>query len=185
MKKTFLYFAVIVSVLASCKSPNGKTETSADKDKLIASIDSFQKKMFNPTSMQLNKDLAFKALNTYQDFVKKFPDDSIHSAEYLFRMSDLSRAVGDHRKAIEYLGQITKTYPSFKKIPECIFLQGYYYQEYFNDTTSAKIFYNQIISKYPSHPFANDAKELMKMFGKSDQDIIKGFESKEQEGKKK
>jgi outer membrane protein assembly factor BamD (BamD/ComL family) len=181
MKKKFVYFVMSVSVLISCSSPNGGN----DKAKLIASIDSIQKNMFNAKTMQLDKNLAFKGINAYKDFVKKFPDDSIHSAEYLFRLSDLSRGVGDNRNAILYLGQITKTYPTFKKIPECIFLQGYYYQEFFADTTSAKIFYNQIIEKYPSHPFANDAKELMKMFGKSEADIIKGFEKKEQEGKKK
>src|ERR1035437_918716 len=115
MKNIYPYFVFIVSVLASCSSPNGKTE--ADKVKLIASIDSPQKKMFDPKSMQLDKNLAFKGIAAYQDFVKKFPEDSIHSAEYLFRTSDLSRAVGDNRKAIEYLGQITKNYPSFKKTP--------------------------------------------------------------------
>jgi hypothetical protein len=31
----------------------------------------------------------------------------------------------------------------------------------------------------------DDAKALMKMFGKSEADIIKGFEKKEQEEKKK
>jgi tetratricopeptide (TPR) repeat protein len=183
MKNKFFLSVVSMAFLFACS--NDKKGDSDEKQNMISQIDSLQKKMFNPKNMELDKDLAFKGITAYQKFVKKFPEDSINSAEYLFRMSELSRAVGDNRKAIEYLGQITKNYPSFKKTPECIFLQGYYYQEFFGDTTSAKIFYNELISKYPAHPFANDAKALMKMFGKSDQDIIKGFEKKEQEGKKK
>ena len=132
-------------------------------------------KMFNKNSMELDKSLAFKGIAAYQDFVKKYPDDTL-SAEYLFRMSDLQRSVGDNGKAIESLTQICKNYNSYKKIPECLFLQGYYYQEFFADTVTAKGFYKELISKYPTHAFADDAKALMSMFGKSEEDIIKSFE---------
>lgn len=180
MKNKFFLSVFCMMVFFSCSNDKKPDEKQA----LISQIDSLQKNMFNPKSMELEKNLAFKGITAYQDFVKKFPEDSVHSAEYLFRLSDLLRAVGDNRKAIEVLGQITKNYPSFKKTPECIFLQGYYYQEFFGDTVRAKEFYLQLISKYPTHAFAYDAKALMKMFGKSEQEIIKGFEKKEQEQKK-
>ncbi|MBI4946313.1 MAG: tetratricopeptide repeat protein [Bacteroidetes bacterium] len=183
MKNKIFLSVLSITVLFACS--NGNKDSSGEKQNMISQIDSLQKNMFNAKSMELDKNLAFKGIAAYQDFVKKFPEDSIHSAEYLFRMSDLLRAMGNYGKAIENLGQITKNYPSFKKLPECIFLQGYYSQEFFGDTIRAKEFYLQLISKYPTHAFAYDAKELMKMFGKSEQDIIKEFEKKEQEGKKK
>jgi hypothetical protein len=35
-----------------------------------------------------------------------------------------------------------------------------------------------LIEKYPDHPLSADAKQLISFFGKSDEEIIKEFESK-------
>jgi TolA-binding protein len=187
MRKCILAYCLlpIAYFFSSCSS-NSKTETAGtpeERKALVATIDSLQGKMFNQQTMELDKGLASKGIAAYQDFIKRFPEDTA-SAEYLFRSSDLSRALGDNKKAIEYLAKICKDHPDYKKIPECLFLQGYYYQEYFNDTVQAKTYYNQLISKYPNHAFVKDAKALMTMFGKSEQDIIKDFEKKDQEKKK-
>ena len=169
--------------LVGFNSCSTKVEPSKERSSLLASIDSLEKKMFDAKSMEMDKGMATREVQLYQDFAAKFPEDSL-SPEFLFRSSDLSRALGDNVKAIDYLGQVCKKYPSFKKIPECLFLQGYYYQEFFNDTTQAKAFYVQLISKYPDHGFVDDAQALMQMFGKSEQDIINGFEKKAEEKKK-
>jgi len=178
MKKQLMFYCLlsIVYCFSSCSS-SLQDEASDEKQNMISKIDSMNEKMFDKKNMELDKNLAFKGIAAYQAFVKKYPDDTL-SAEYLFRMSDLQRAVGDNRKAIESLAQICKNHTLYKKIPECLFLQGYYYQEFFNDTVSAKGFYQDLISKYPTHAFADDAKALMNMFGKSEEDIIKSFEKK-------
>jgi len=184
MKTTFVYYLLFaIYFLTSCSS-EPEVETSDEKQAMISQIDSINKMMFDKKSMEFDKNLAFKGITVYQDFVKKYPDDTL-SAEYLFRLSDLQRAVGDNSKAIESLSKICKEYPSYKKIPECLFLLGYYHQEFFMDTISAKGFYQQLISKYPTHAFADDAKALMSMFGKSEEDIIKSFELQEKVVSKK
>jgi TolA-binding protein len=177
-----LFTVYFFSSCSSNKSGDAAGNTQ-EKQELIAQIDSLQAKMFDQKSMELNKELAVKGVAAYQDFVKKFPEDTA-SAEYLFRLSDLSRALGDNANAIQYLDRICKNYPTFKKIPECLFLQGYYYQEYFKDTVQAKSYYTRLITKYPTHAFVDDAQALMKMFGKSEEDIIKDFEKKDAEKKK-
>jgi len=173
----------VVFVFSACNSGN-KDETKDDRQLLMAKIDSIQKNMFDKKNQELNKDLAFKGITTYQEFVKKFPEDTAHSPEYLFRTSDLLRAVGDNGKAILTLAQLCKDYPKYKKIPEALFLQGYYYQEFFNDTSSAKDCYNKLIAQFPSHAFSADAKAMMKNFGKTDEQIIKEFEAKNAQKKK-
>jgi tetratricopeptide (TPR) repeat protein len=182
-RKTFFISGGISTILLlslfSC-SLNKSEKNAEDRRSLVARIDSLNRKMFSAQSMELNRDLAAQGIVACQDFVSKFPDDSL-AAEYLFRLSDLSRAVGDNKKAIEYLSRISTKYPAFKKNPECIFLQGYYYQEYFNDTIKAHYFYEQLFAKYPTHAFVADAKALMKMFGKSEEEIIKNFENKNME----
>ena len=170
------YFLFIVTALASCG--HGKDQLMDERQTMISQIDSINKNMFDKKNLEIDKKLAFKGIAAYQDFVKKYPSDSL-SAEYLFRMADLQRAVGDNSKAIQSLADICKSYPNYKKIPDCLFLQGYYYQEFFNDTNSAKILFQQLIAKYPAHAFVDDAKALMGMFGKSEEEIIKGFEKNE------
>ena len=185
MKKQLLVFGLsgLACFFSSCSSNKDGSGSPEERKTLLMRIDSLQEKMFDPTSMELDKVLAGKQINACQEFIQKFPEDTA-CAEYLFRSSDLARALGRNADAIKYLDEICKTHPDFRKIPECLFLQGYYYQEYFNDTIQAKTFYMQLISKYPKHAFVDDAQALMKMFGKSEQDIIRDFEKKDQEKKK-
>jgi len=178
MKNTILLI-LSITVLFAC-SNNKTSDAIAEKQTSRYYIDSLEKRMFNAQSMELDKDLASKGIAAYQEYVQAFPDDSL-SPEFIFRSSDLSRALGDNRMSIEYLDQLTKKYPTYKKMPECLFLQGYYHQEFFKDTVQAKMYYDQLISKYPNHAFVDDAKALMQMFGKTEQDIIKEFESKKDE----
>lgn len=175
-------FLFAVFFLASCSSGN-KEEARDDKQAMIGQIDSMQKQMFGQKNKEFNREVALKGIASYEGFIKKYPNDSL-SAEYMFRMSDLLRAVGDHAKAIQYLGQICKDYPDYKKIPDCLFLQGYYYQEFFKDTNSAKEYYKKLLAKYPNHPFADDAQALMSMFGKTDEQMIQEFEKKAKEKKR-
>lgn len=174
MKNKKILSLLSLTVLFAC-SNNKQNDNAAEKQNMLSTIDSLEKKMFNPQNMELDKNLAATGIAAYQDYVLKFPDDSL-SAEYLFRSSDLSRALGDNRKSLDFLGQVCNKYPNYKKIPECLFLQGYYCQEFFGDTVQAKGFYDQLISKYPNHAFVDDAKALMQMFGKTEQDIINDFE---------
>ncbi|MFH1005709.1 MAG: tetratricopeptide repeat protein [Bacteroidota bacterium] len=177
MKKIFvLVFTAFVFFIVSCEHKN---DTSAEKNAVISKIDSMEKILFNSKSFSVDKKLAHNVVNSYLDFAKNYSDDSAHCAEYLFRASELANAMKEYFQAINYLSRICKNYPKFKKIPECIFLQGFYYQEFLKDTIRAKEFYEQLISKYPTHAFANDAKALMNMFGKSEEVLIKEFEKKE------
>ena len=82
--------------------------------------------------------------------------------------------LGDTAKSMEYLAKLCKTYPDYKRVPESLFLQGYYYQD--RDSSQAKYFYNQLITKYPTHAFVDDAQALLRMFGQTEEDIVKGFE---------
>jgi outer membrane protein assembly factor BamD (BamD/ComL family) len=176
MKKLLVYSSLLLLYCLSSCSSDAPAVTD-EKQQMISEIDSLHSKMVNPQTMELNKDLAKQALAAYEGFVLKFPEDSL-SPEYLFRASDIARGVGDYAKAMEDLKKICSQYPNYRKVPESIFLQGYYLQEFFGDTVAAKEYYKQLISKYPEHPFADDAKALMSMFGKSEADIIKGFEEK-------
>ena len=169
MKKVF--FILTATVFASCGTEPGKTD---ERQELIAHIDSLNKKMFNQQTIEFDKSLALKGAEAYHQFAEKYPSDSL-TAEYMFCMADLYKGLADYNKAIQTLADICKKYPDYKKVPESIFLQGFYYQEYFGDTASAHIYYRELLAKYPSHPFAKDAGVLLT---KTDEEIYKSFEEK-------
>ena len=175
MKQYFFVIHLLVIICACSSNRESAISGAEERQALITQMDSLHQLLFNQQSIELNKDVAAQAISAADNFIEKFPDDSM-CAEYLFRISNLSKAMGDPKKAIESLHRICKEYPNFKKIPECLFLQGYYYQDFLGDTTQAKKYYTELISKYPAHAFADDAQALMSMFGKSEQDIIKSFE---------
>lgn len=173
LNNIYVFFFLILYVLAliSC-SP--KQSTLTDKEDQIAVIDSLQKRMVDERTQSLNKELALQGIAAYKKYAQSFPEDTL-SAEYLFRLSDIARGIGDYSTALSSLQNITSQYPDFGKIPECYFLQGYYCQEFFHDTMSARVHYQNFLSKYPDHPLANDAKTLIKLLGKTDDEIVKRF----------
>lgn len=170
MKLNFIFPVLIIAFLFSCSSaPDEKTEERA---LLISRIDSMGKKMFDASTMELDRHLADESIKAFSEFVQKFPKDTL-VPEYLFRMSDLYRATGNYSKAIEVLSEICRKHKNYRKVPESLFLQGFYFQEYLKDTASARQYYRELIAKYPDHAFADDAHILLT---KSEEEILKSFE---------
>lgn len=176
MKINFILFLAVV-ILFSCSGE--EEELQGKKSALLRQIDSLEKKIFDNKNMNFDRTLAFETVVLYRQFTEKFPEDSALCAEYLFRSADLQSALGEYQNAIHSLNKIYTSYRNYKKYAECIFLQGFYYQEYLKDTVSAKIFYNELIARYPDHPFARDARQLLLFFGKSDKEILQMFKEKE------
>lgn len=155
----------------------GNDRKMEERAQRIAEIDSLSKIMFDKQNTKLDIDIAKKEIAAYREFVNKLPDDTL-SPKYLYLLSDLARGIQDYNNSIQCLSEICEKYPKFKKVPECIFLHGFYLQEYIHDTLSAKVFYTKLIEQYPNHPFAKDAKVLISQFGKSDEELVKEFQQK-------
>ena len=49
---------------------------------------------------------------------------------------------------------------------------------YLNDDEQAKTIYEEVIAKYPTSTYANDAKAAIKNLGKTDEELIKEFKKK-------
>lgn len=176
MKRSLVFIFFSIVFMCACNH-SIKKDPDHQREQLISWIDSIQKNVFEERNRELNKKVAVACMKEYMQFVDKFPEDTL-SAEYLFRLSDLARALGDNSKALNTLDTICKSYPEYKRIPECVFLQGYYYDQLFHDTIKAKEYYHAFLETYPEHPLADDTKQLLSMFGKSDEEIIKSIEGK-------
>jgi tetratricopeptide (TPR) repeat protein len=121
--------------------------------------------------MQLADELV-KEYISYADSHK----DSPEAPDYLYSAADLSLNTGKNKEALDLYNSIIYKYPDYAKAPECLFLVGYIYENYFQEYGKAKEIYETFLKKYPNHDFADDAAISIKNMGKSPEELIKSFE---------
>jgi len=140
-----------------------------DLEKKIGS----EKFTLDEKGMQLANELV-KEYISYADTHK----DSPEAPDYLYSAADLSLNIGKSKEALDLYNQIIYKYPDYAKAPECLFLVGYIYENYFEQYGKAKEIYESFLKKYPNHEFADDAKISIENMGKSPEELIKSFEEK-------
>jgi TolA-binding protein len=174
-----LKYFYLVSFVVAVLSCNINTK----KDSEINKIKNLESKLYSDSVKSIKSSTANDLILSYAKFSDTYPNDTL-SAEYLFRAGELSRAVNMGRQSILYYDKITYTYPNYRKVPYCFFLQGFVYENQMNDLINAKKYYKLFVTKYPTHPLAKDAKILLENLGKSPEELIKSFEEKEKQSKK-
>ncbi len=181
MKKSF---AIVVSALALFCSCNNTETPSSSPDSIlpqeirkqnIARIKNLEKEMHK--SVVLDNVTATLAIKAYDDFAKLFPEDSL-APDFLFKAGEITTATKQYPQSLMYYKNITTNYPKNKLVDVSLYLQGVLLDNYLNDDAKAKIIYEEVIAKYPTSQYANDAKAAINNLGKSDEELIKEFEKK-------
>ncbi|MEI6489665.1 MAG: tetratricopeptide repeat protein [Bacteroidota bacterium] len=176
----FVSIIGLVAFLTSCgtdstpKKEGGITKDSVRKMS-IARIKKLEGEMHQ--TMELNNVTAGLALTAYTEFVNLFPDDSL-SADFLFKAGEVATAIKQYPQALSYYKNITDKYPTYKNYVMSLYLQGFLQDNYLNADDKAKEIYSQVLEKYPTSTFANDAKAAIQNLGKSDEQLIKEFKKK-------
>lgn len=170
----FLRSIAVLIILAGITIQCSHDEKSRIKD-LEKKIGS-EKFTLDEKGMQLANELV-KEYISYADTHK----DSPEAPDYLYSAADLSLNIGKSKEALDLYNQIIYKYPDYVKAPECLFLVGYIYENYFEQYGKAKEIYESFLKKYPNHEFADDAKISIENMGKSPEELIKSFEEKNQQ----
>lgn len=186
MKNSLFFCLLAIALLLTSCGPDLTPEEykRAQADSVRAVINAEESKI-NASKAQnvLDTKAANSVLRLYDQFVAKFPEDTM-APDYLFKAADIAgNALKQYQKSVAYYDQILKNYPGYSKTGDCLFLAGFTWQDKLGDALKAKTYYDRLIAEYPNHEFADDAKALISMFGKSDEEIIKEFESKNQQVK--
>ena len=144
-----------------------------------ARIESLEKKISaeNFTLDENGKKVAADLFAAYLDYAEK-QKDSPEAANYLYKAADLSLNLANPKESLELYNKIIYQYPDFAKVPECLFLMGYIYENYFQELGKAKEIYESFLTKYPNHDFADDARVSIENLGKSPEELIRSFEEK-------
>jgi TolA-binding protein len=179
-------------LLASCgPSAADKAKVEADslraqtirkahpnKNQYLALVHAAEARIKN--SRTFEAPIADAAVRAYIDYATIFQDDTL-SSDYLFRAAELAAAGGNYDQAIALYNTLTDRYPTYKYVVEAIYQEAMIYDSNLpGQDPKAKILYEKIISDYPKHKLAGDAKIAIANLGKSDEELVKEFEKKNQ-----
>ena len=167
-KKLVLLLAVFVAFLSGC---------GPSKEKTIKRIDLLEKQLYASQSMNFNKPKADSLLNLYENFVKRFPKDTL-APKFLFQAAGLAMTLGDGRKSLSLYKDFMKKFPDNPKTPVCLFFQAYINENLIADFDKAKETYLLFIEKYPDNEFVKDARVALMNIGKTPDQLVREFEEK-------
>ena len=180
MKKIVLIASVLLLIFSACNAPSKKKEVKNVKlseSEMLRNIQQDEKAMFSGTATKIDKKLALKLVEEYQQYANRFPDDTI-TPEYLFKASDISMNMGTPRQTIAIFDKLINKYPDFNKISTCYFLRAFVYDDQLKDYKNAKQYYKDFLKRFPDSDFADDAQMLLNNLGKTPEELINEFGKK-------
>ena len=161
MKNILILFLLLVSLsVFSCSSSRDQMSEKISKMesglKTVAKVDSAS---------------VSALISAYQNFATRYPTDSL-SPEYLYRAAGLANGFNRGTQAVDLYETIIHTYPGYKRIPECYFMEAFAYENVQGNIRKASEFYNKFLDKYLNHQLANDARSALRLLGKTPDEIV-------------
>jgi TolA-binding protein len=154
---------------------------NAEKRKILDRIEAGEAKIFGDSLKAMpDQNTGMEMIQAYTDYANAFPDDTA-SAEYLFKGAEIAMNMKMSAMAIEYYKRIASAYPTYSKVPYCIFLQAFILENQLSQFDLAKGLYEEFLQKYPDHVLARDAQSSIDNMGKPIEELIREWESRSQE----
>lgn len=166
--KKFLLFPLAALVL--CVGCGEKAEQATD---VASRIKAMEDSVFESLSFDQRKAQAL--LDVYKSFAKNYPQDSL-APEYLFRAANLAKTMHDGEQGIVLYDRIIKDYPTWKRLPDVYYLKAFTIDSDLDRMGEAKTAYEEVIARYPDHPFAKDARAMIDNLQYTDEELIQRFQ---------
>lgn len=151
------------------------TSSCSEKNKLKKQITGLEKDIFSVKDQTINTEKTAQLVDTYIAYADTYPQDK-KAAEYLFNAGNVTMNLLDPKKAIAIFNRIMRNYPDYEKIPHCLFLKAFIYENQLNQLGQAEILYREFLQKYPGHEFADDAELSLKNLGKTPEELLEQFQ---------
>lgn len=172
---TVSYLFLVFAFIYSCKSSR---EDSYER------IQNLEKSLAKDSNVVKARHGAYDLYMAYKGFCDSFPEDK-HISDCLYRAGELATSVGMFPDAIVYYQKFYDKFPTHKKAPMSLFLQGYLYETGVKNLDKAKELYSAFLKKYPTNELVPSVQFSLDNMGKSDAEIGKMLEEKEKEFNKK
>lgn len=172
MKIQLTNIIVLIGIvhLVSCKGD--------PRNEQIELIKQTENELYNSESF--NRANAIKLVDLYYNFSEQYSDDTL-AAPYLYKAAEIAMNTQLGTRSISYFDKILTDYPNYEKIPECIFLKAFVYENQLNNNEKAGQLYEEFIAQYPDHALVKDAEASIKFLGKSPEELVKIFQEMNEE----
>lgn len=151
----------------------------SEQKKMEKKIASLENELFSDETQSIDREKTTQLVDAYVAFADAYPQDT-KAVDYLFSAGNVAMNLLDPKKAIAIFDRIIKNYPEFDKVPHCLFLKAYTYENELRQLGQAEMLYHEFLEKYPGHDFADDAELSLKNLGKSPEELIMEFEQRNQ-----
>lgn len=176
MRTTPIFFALL---LAACTGADPATSegtlasTTADPTVVVGRIRAQEDSLF--AKQAFDKRGALALLDVYGAFVKTYPQDTM-APEYLFRSAGLAKALGQPEQSVRFYDRIIGEYPGWRRIASTYYMKAFTIDDGLNEKGRAKQAYEEVIARFPDHPFAKDARVMIENLQYTDEELIQRFE---------
>jgi TolA-binding protein len=172
----WLWLSCLIGLLVySCKPRLPELESIEKKRQQLARV----QKNEGPTSTNF-LEAAFQLAREEENFARKYPNHPQTPAFLLEAAQLFANYLGDPRKAVALLEAIDQRFRQKSTLaPEALFFQAFIYENQLNDTTAAREAYERFLSYYPDHRLSEQARQAIKLLGKSPEEVIQEFLQKQ------
>lgn len=151
-KVSFVFFLFLA--LSAC--------TSADESKADAITHISEQEQAMRRLESLDTTLAKDLIGSYQSFLDAYPKDSL-SPFYLRKMAEVYRAwPGKEVQTVETYNLLAETYTYHEEGIKAVLSTALFFEEKGNKPEASR-YYRRFIDQFPSHPLANQARQLKEL----------------------
>lgn len=130
-------------------------------------------KAYNMKKTKLDFDeMSFYGV-AYQEFIEKNPNDSL-TPKYQLELANVMSVLGNKKGAVEQFSKFYETYPLNTAAPYAMMQAADITDKHLKDTAKARLILEDLIAKYPEHPFGVEAQTILDRgyLGKTDAEIL-------------
>ena len=176
MKK--ILFLLLPLMLIACGGNDGLSEEDAKKVEGQKRIRAMEDSLFDNRAFDQRSAQAM--VDVYKAYASAYPQDSL-APEYLFRAAGTMKSMHDPEGSLNMYDRVIKDYPTWNRMVDVLYMKALTLDDDLDRLGEARTAYMQVISNYPDHPFARDARVMIDNLGLSDEELIAKFQAMQQD----
>ncbi len=137
------------------------------------------KELFESASELYKANNFTAAVTEYEKLINEYPsseyaEDSYFALAGIYQMGKIQNLKHSEsaKKAVDYYQRFYSKYSNSEKAPKALFMIGFIRANDLSDFDSARISYNEFLTKYPEHELAPSVKLELENLGKTPEQII-------------
>ncbi len=128
----------------------------------------------------INRNAALKYVDACEAYALGYPN-SPAAPENLYKAAEIAKTIRTFPKLMSIYDWVIEKYPNHERTPTIFFLKGFVLENDLGNDDEAKKVYETFIEKFPNHGLRDDIDFLLEHLGKSEEEIRKIIEQKQQE----